>query len=196
VWLRKDDRGGTQFVFQLPKTAAVEAAGETRFVRLEKTWVAVLPIGVGKFRPAQITGRRAEHYADETLLVAETLGGGYHGFAMIVGEQPSHGSYDQFKRAVREDVELVLDRIDQGIVELRDAGETWMRLFHNRHNDRPGLVRNGESVTWEEQMDLYRPLGGAQGPISLGWKQGTLRVEAGGYRLEETVTQDGKVTRR
>lgn len=194
VWLRKDARGGTQFVFQLPKTAAVETAGDARLVRLERTWVAVLPIGVGKFRTAEITGRRAEHYADETLLVAETLGGGYHGFAMIVGEQASHGSYDRFKRVVREDVELILDRLDRGIVEVRDAGDTWMRFFHNQWNDRPGLVRNGESVTWEEQLDVYRPLDGAEGPISLGWKQGTLRVEAGGYRLDETVTPDGKVT--
>ena len=78
---------------------------------------------------------------------------------------------------------------------LRDAEGTWMRIFDNTHNDRPGLVRNGESVDWDQQLDLYRPLHKATAPISLGWQHGTLRVEAGGYTFEPTVTAEGKLSR-
>ena len=193
LWLRKDARPGTRFVIQLPKSARTETAGDALLLRLENTYVALLPIGLGKFAPAEISGRRAERYAEETLLVAETNRSGCTGFGFLVGEQASHGSYDNFKSGVRDRAELILDRLDQGIVELRDVEKTWLRIFHNGHNDRPGLVRNGDPVPWDEQLDLYRPLSDAKGPISLGWKTGTLCVEAGGYRFERTVTADGKV---
>ena len=67
-----------------------------------------------------------------------------------------------------------------------------LTVTHNAESDLPIVVRDGQKRDWD-RYDLYRSVG-ASSPMSLGWKKGTLRIEAGGHVFEQTVTPGGKVT--
>ena len=46
----------------------------------------------------------------------------------------------------------------------------------------------------EGMLKPYKPVGveGLSAPVSLGWKDGTLRVRAGGYAFDATLDNDGR----
>ncbi|NJL40325.1 MAG: hypothetical protein HC899_28940 [Leptolyngbyaceae cyanobacterium SM1_4_3] len=78
----------------------------------------------------------------------------------------------------------------QDTVQFTSSTGTTLRLTHNPDNELPQIVRNGEEHNWSDHFALYQPTEGNT-PISLGWKQGTLRVEAGGEVFESSViTED------
>jgi len=202
MWLRRnatveEDVHGVRFVFQMPRSAKLEHDGGVTIVRFEKTWIALLRLNLGPMHgPASIEGKRADHYADERLWHADVGGPGYAGFALIVGGTDGVEPYAQSKRRVATEARLDTARLlKEGIVELHDGTGRWMRVFHNRHSDRPGVLANGVDRKWDEQFDVYRTAGNGA-IISLGWKEGTLRVEAGGAVFEQTVTADGQMQSR
>ena len=184
IWLRpvSDD----PFFFQMPKTAEVEWQNGIQFVKLEQTWLALHPIHLGNWESVNIPNERAAaHYQQEQTLRSPMQGADYAGFALEVGEAPS-SSYEAFKQQVLQRSWLDLAAIAQGTVELHSRTGTTLRLTHNSDNELPHLVRNGRPYRWIDHLDLYRPTEGTA-PISLGWKQGTLRVEAGGEVFVQMV---------
>ena len=194
LWLRRDDQPGTQFVVQLPRTAQLSYGNDWWFVELEKTYVGFLPLHLGKPRTAGVTHNKlADNYAQEQLLIASTTGGPYSGFAMVVGEPESFGSFGEFRDTLQKQAAWELARLDQGIVEFAEPHTgTRLKMFYNVHNDRPGVIRNGSDADWDNRYEVYRPLKGNR-PVTLGWKEGTLRVEAGGNVFASTVSSSGIV---
>jgi hypothetical protein len=68
-----------------------------------------------------------------------------------------------------------------------------LKIAHNRTNDLPRVWRHGAEHDWRTHRDVYRPVN-ATAPISLAWRSGTLRVEAGGKVFEQSVSSNGAVT--
>jgi hypothetical protein len=206
IWLRPASK--TPFFFQIPKTAKAEIEGCRKsithapdciwFFRLENTWVALSPINLTAYTPVAIADPKvAEHYSQELTLKATSTGNGYAGFVLEVGEPQTHGSYANFKQGVRRKSRLNLQAIAAGTVQLHSSTGTSLKLTHNAKTELPIVVRNGVQHDWFKHLDLYKSVPESSretAPISLGWKQGTLRVTAGGSVFEETVSKDGKVS--
>ncbi len=192
IWLRPVGDEPATFCFQVPESATVELGGDIWFIRLETTWLALRPIGLSRPRSLAVGGKCAERYADEQTLRSKIVGKGYAGFALEVGEPQAHGGYGRFKSLVLTRSRLDLSKLPEGTATLTTTDGSTLTLTHNAESDLPTVIRNGEQRQWLKELDLYKPLGKSR-PIALGWKQGTLRIEAGGHRFAQTVTAEGEV---
>ncbi|HEY9296394.1 MAG TPA: hypothetical protein VIQ31_08480, partial [Phormidium sp.] len=183
------------FFLQLPITAKVEIEDKVWFIKLEKTWLAIHPINLNSSTTeVKIQDKKAAQlYQDEKILKVTTTGNQYAGFALEVGEAKTTGSYENFKKAVKTKTQLDLSLIATGTVQLKGTTGDTLKITHNSKNELPILIRNGVQHNWFENFELYKSPEG-NSPISLGWKTGKLRVEAGGSVFEETVSKDGKVS--
>ncbi|MDY6781269.1 MAG: hypothetical protein SW833_01720 [Cyanobacteriota bacterium] len=187
LWLRP----ATQpFWFQVPKGAKGEVEEGIWFFQLERTWLAVRPINLIDYAEMPVEEKVRKHYPDEQMLRAIAIGQGYSGFALEVGEVESHGSYEAFKQAVRQKNRLNLEDLANGTVDFRGSDGTRLELTYNSENELPIVKRNGSVYDRSQHFDLYNTVLG-QPIVSLGWKQGTLKVEAGGRQFSTTVT-DGR----
>ncbi len=208
IWLRPADKDPRTFYFQVPKTARRQLERDVWFIGLEKTWLAIRPIGLSAptdYDLAETTGEvdkrtgepkpnpRALLYADEQFFRAEVLGPGYAGFALEVGEAPEHKSFEAFQQAMRTRSRLDISRLAEGMVTLTGGDGRKLALRHNPDNDLPEMERDGRPWDYQAHLDVYQPEG-QDGPIQQKWQSGTLTVEAGGKRFTSTVTLDGKVT--
>jgi hypothetical protein len=208
IWLRPASLDPKTFYFQLPKTAHREKTGDIWFARLDQTYLAIRPLQLAEFTDYEFpkytdkidkkTGKpkpnsRAVLYENEQFFKAEVRGPSFAGFALEVGDDASHGSYDKFKQAVVKQGQLVKDELDKGVVTLVGSHGRRLTVRHNPANDLPIVERDGEPSNDQEHLDVYRPVD-STGPISQEWLSGTLAVEAGKQRFTCTVTRDGKVT--
>jgi hypothetical protein len=191
VWLRPVS--STSFFFQLPKTAQSEIVDNIWFFKLEKTWLAVHPINLSSYTNVVISDDKlTKLYSGEQTLMAAIQGKSYGGFALEVGEAESYRSYESFKKAVKEKSQLNLNQLANGSVELIGANGNRLKISHNPHNDLPFVFHNGVAHKWFKRFDLYQP-NKSNSPISLGWKNGTLCVDAGGLKFKITVSNQAKV---
>ncbi|OKH26048.1 hypothetical protein NIES593_02930 [Hydrococcus rivularis NIES-593] len=178
IWLRPATQ--MPFFFQLPKTAKAEIEGGIWFFQLEKTWLAIYPINLNTYFPIPIGDRKyGSIYVREQTFKATTKESTYAGFALEVGEPESHGSYEEFKQAVKQKSQLDLSQLNQGRVKLQDVKGNHLQLFYNQLFLLPLLIFNGKERNWSENFALYNSQTGNQSPISLGWKQGELLIKAG-----------------
>lgn len=185
IWLRPTT--DTPFFFQLPKSAKAEVESGIWFFQFEQTWLAVYPLNLQPYTKVKMPNERlAKLYREEQTLRSEGQDLPYTGFALEVGEEQDYGSYEQFKQRVTTQSKLNPDQLENGTVELRSALGQRLKLTYNLGNALPTVFRNGDRYDWTQHYDLYQPTQG-QAPISLGWKQGTLRVEAGGMVFESSV---------
>jgi hypothetical protein len=187
IWLSETEND--PFAFQLPKSAKGQVEDGIWFVELEKTWVAVHPINLNPYEVVQPSDDFAEDYPDEQTLKATMRGDRFAGFALEVGDPQTHASYSAFKQQVKRRSKLDLSAIAQGTVQLTSSTGTTLKLTHNAESNLPIVIRNGDRADWSADYDLYRPSDG-NNLISLGWKQGTLQVNANGQTFETTVGSD------
>jgi hypothetical protein len=180
-WLRPGDRS---FFFQVPKTATVEINGDIWFVKLEKTWLAIRAIDLAS---PQVVPNPS--YPDEITYQANPKENTYAGFALEVGEPETHGNYENFKNTITSKSQLDLTEINQGKIRLKSATGNTLELTYNRFSLLPILIRNGQFHHWLDNFALYNSLSRDKSPIFLGWKQGKLRVKAGGYEFSSQVPE-------
>lgn len=194
IWVSSGDR---PFCFQIPQSAALEIEQDIWFVQLEQTWLAIHPIHLNSYQTVAIPDDKlAEHYQNEQTLRADaqpsTSSGSddrvYKGFALEVGEPQTHGTYREFKRAVIRHSAVDVGAIAQGTVEIRGSSGETLRLTHHSESELPIVIRNGAPHDWLNHLALYQPSSGSV-PVTLGWRDGTLRVEAGGSVFESTVSE-------
>lgn len=183
IWLRPADE---PFFFQIPQTAATEVEDDIWFFQLENTWLALRPINLEPYSEVTLPEKWAEVYPQERTLKADAQGKTYAGFALEVGEPATHRTYEQFKRAVKRRGQLDLSAIAQGTVTLQSSTQESLQLTHNPDNEQPQIVRNGTPHNWQQHLNLYQPTN-QDAPISLGWKQGRLKVTAGNHTFEQEV---------
>ncbi|HYG73987.1 MAG TPA: hypothetical protein VEK08_03185 [Planctomycetota bacterium] len=199
IWLSNIVEAKKTYYFVVPKSAQSEIEDGIWFFKYERTWLAVRPLNLGAYTEVTPVARdkkgndvASARFKLERFLEASISGAGFAGFALEVGEQESHGDYAAFKTAVKSKSKLDASKLSSGEVTLSGADGKTLAFKHNTENDLPILARDGAAVDWTKRWDLYKPADGA-GPVSLGWQQGTLRVEAGGKVFTSTVTAEGRV---
>jgi hypothetical protein len=181
IWL--NNKPQVPFQFFLPKSAKLETHNGVTFIRYEKTWLALTPINLnveGINSPA--TQKISDRYPNDQILTATGTLKTISGFALEVGEQESYGSWEQFKLSVVEKSRLNLSQINSGIVEYQDvAGNIKLKY---QGSGLPKVWRNGRYHDWKNHFAVYQNPDGGKIPISLGWKEGKLSVDAGGYNFQ------------
>jgi len=190
VWLNARPR--TNLYFFLPKDAAITETDGVTFIRLPRTWLALhwlntRPVGHDAAATAKVCGGKRP-FPEDQVWRAET-GDGPGGFALEVGEPETHGDFAAFRQAVRAKSRVDLTRLAQGEAHFQAADAT--RVGVKLTNDRTWAVfRDGQPHDWKTHGALWA---GAGSPVSLGWKEGVLKVQAGGHTFEGKLA-DGRYT--
>ena len=188
IWLRPPSEAN--FNFQIPQNALEEIEDNIWFFKLEKTWLAIHPINLKQY---QEVNNNKKGYEQEKFLTAERKEENVYGFILEVGEKESHGSYDQFKDNIKKKSQLNVEKLTQGIVNYQGSNQQTLQLIYNPLNLLPMLMRNGDLHQWLENFALYNSQNTDKLPIFLGYKQGKLKVKAGGYKFETEVSKERKV---
>ncbi len=176
-----NDKQETPFQFFLPKSAKIETKNNVTFIRYEKTWLALTPInldieGINQTQTSKIS----KNYPQDQILTATGTGSTYSGFALEIGEKPTHGNFEQFKSSILTKSRLDKNQIDSGVVEYQGvAGK--VKLQHQPLN-LPRVWRNGNLHDWKNHFAVYQNAVGEKTPIYQGWKEGEIHIEAGGYK--------------
>lgn len=194
VWLR-DARQGEQFVFQVPEHITHREERGIWFFEFEETWLAVWPIHLGEPERRSPGGGMARRLPNERSLVAPRTGGPFYGFAMEVGEAQSHGTFDQFRRAVLQRSTLNLDALDSGTVRLTGAQGSFIELSFPQGGGMAGVNRNGTVRDFNDPAEwaLMRTVSGHP-VVNLGWKEGGLTVNAGGHVFQSRMNRAGETS--
>lgn len=170
------------FTFLLPQQARVQQRNDGWLIRLPQIWIMLYPINLGTFQPADVPAFLQQDWQSPRMMVAQGEGN-FVGYALVVHEIPQ----DHADVTIRlEDYQLDPDQINRGIVTLRRANGDDLRLAH-QPDALPLIDRGDQRHDWSQHRALYQPArDDAAAPIQLGWRQGTLIVEAGGVRFEQT----------
>ena len=181
-------KGEVPFQFFLPKTVEWRSWQDMVFLQYEQTWLVLHPINL-TFTGIDddATEKIATLYPDDQIATAWGTGS-FSGFALEVGEAETHGSFEQFQDRVLSSARLDLQQLDRGIALYQGTTGEMVKLQYQQGGGLPRVWRNGVLVEWRDRTQLYQPADGSQTPISLGWKQGKLQVEAGGKRFVGQLT--------
>jgi hypothetical protein len=210
--------GDAPWLFQAPQSAKIEEKDDVVFIQFEKTYVALRLIrmkfkGVDKALTEEVSAdqkpkvdpkkeeeRKKKNLPPEPpkkgpksgqmILAAKGTGGPVCGFAMEVGENASHGRYSTFKSEILKKTKI--DVVDDTATYTAVNGDTLKVKFNEKC---PTVWRNGAEHDWATQHLTRYAAAEGEAPITLGWKQGTLTVKAGGETFVTTVTAEGKVNK-
>ena len=189
VWLNA--KSGTRLFLFLPKSAEVVEDGAGVFIRLEKTWLALHLLnaksnGADADATARVCGAQKPFPGD--YVWSATGGDGPCGFALEVGEPEMHRDFADFRQAVIAKSKHDLAKLADGEAHFTAASGERVGLRLARAG-LPTVFRNGAEHDWKEHWPLWS--GDANAPVALGWKQGALRVTAGGQTFRGTL-RDGR----
>jgi hypothetical protein len=173
LWLNRES---VPFQFFMQEPADAETRGDVLFLKFQKTWLAVHPLNLewGEWENLQAPDWRD---TEEKLLRAHPTDGKLRGFAVEVSDHGFHDSYEAFRTAVLDTrpIEMNGDKVTFHGSRGHSVG---MAYDPSR---RPTVFRNGNAHSWADHYSLYKPADGSNAPVSLGWKERTLHVRAGGY---------------
>ena len=197
VWLVKD--GNSPWVWLLPQTVGVEVESGVTFLRAEKTWLAVFPLGLAEpFRIDEHLTRQVNQPAGNRgrppapgyqVLGARGAGGRFCGFALEVGEA---GDFDAFKKAILARAKADASKLDDGVAALIASDGRAVEVQFNGDAARTVVLKNGRQHNTAAHGRLL--FGGENSPIRHDWHGGTLSVRAGGASFTCTVNDQGNVT--
>lgn len=180
IWL--NNKPNAPFQFFLPKSVKLETTNSITFIRYEKTWLALTPINLkieGINQAA--TEKIKERYPNDQILTAIGTNS-TSGFALEVGEQETHRSWEQFKQSVLRKSRLNLNQISNGIVSYQ--GTTGKIKLQYQEKDLPLVWRNEQFHDWKKHYAVYQNATGNKAPIYQGWKEGKLLVEVGKHKFQ------------
>ena len=182
--------GSAKWAFLLPASADWQADGGVAFLQVGPTYLAIHPINLDLGKP---DGKAVHRWPNTQGLTAEGKGGALSGFALEIGDEPTHGSFAAFRKAVLARSKLDLSGAERGVVGYTGAAGRSLVLDVSG-GGLPEVFRDGRLHEWKKHWSLYQPADGGKAPISLGWKTGMLHVEAGGQTFDATFTDDGEYT--
>jgi len=194
--LNANTKADTTFHLLCPKEAAIETSGSITFLKAGKTWVALHGIGIETFAPDAAATDAATLNKDKTprlphnqVLTAKPKGQAPVAVVVEIGEQETHGDYATFKRNVLAKSKTDTSRAGEIHFTGSDGSKVGLRLAEEGKT--PTVFRNGTEHDWKNHWALYAPGDGKNSPITLGWKEGTLVVTAGGKTFTGSL-KDGK----
>lgn len=167
-----------------------EIVGGVVFLRGQRTWLAALPINAAWSEIGKSKGGKGGKGAGMKLAQGAGAGGAFAGFAIELGEEKTHGDYAAFKAAIAATAKLAVTA--EGVSFTGASGAKIDLGF--RRDGLPALTLDGKAKDWDQHKGLWRPAAGGTAPVSLGWKERVLTVEAGGHRFQGTLAADGKYT--
>lgn len=186
--IQANAKGGIPFYFLIPKSAAITADRGVTFLRTESVWMAITPVqaraeGIDN-QATKVVCAGKRPMPDHQVWVARGTGHGPCGLILEIGDTASHGSFDAFRKAVLETSKTDLSKLAGG--EIHYAGSQGGRVgLRLTDGELPVVFRDGQEHDWAKHNVLFacEPAG----PVSLGWKEGILRVDAGGKHFTGTL---------
>ncbi|GDY11729.1 hypothetical protein LBMAG53_06070 [Planctomycetota bacterium] len=182
----------------LPRDVVVERQGEVVFLRFAEAWAAVHPIAVkiGDLDPASLKpflGKAGEDSDTSgsklpanlpTMLIAAGDPVAITGFAVEVADDLHFKDFAAFKAAVSERarVEVAGQRVAFAAASGAKVSVTW-----DGAAELPAVERAGQPFDWSAHPALWQIGSTGPVPVRLGWKQGQLEVDAGGYQFRGTM---------
>jgi hypothetical protein len=192
LWLVKD--GTSPWLWVIPDTVEVSVEGGVTFLRCDRTWVAVRPLGTGVVRvdpvlTEQLREAKNARFPGHQVLSAAGNHSSFCGVAIEVGDAQSHLSFDNFRKQVMA-AEVDVRDLGAGAVRYLSGGGQHLGIHWNDNPLDLGVWRNGNRRDLAmDANDLYRsPV------INSHWGSGVLEVTAGGEQFRCEVGEDGKVT--
>jgi hypothetical protein len=192
LWMNRDP--GAALHLAVPLSAEISQQAGWTFVRGERTWLALRPINASggtvaeaaidalftrkDKKTGQVTGSR---YPDDTILGWTGDGKDPCGLYLEVGEEAVEGSFDAFRTSIQGNVAVDTSAL-AGSGRVAARGSRGQQVALTLTNDGlPLIERGGITHDWSKHQDLYATGSEGRSPVTLGWKQGELRVEAGGH---------------
>jgi hypothetical protein len=207
------DNGQADFYILCAPGSIVQNTKGIQFLRHEKTWIALSPVGM-EWKGKDEKYSTALSPAGD-ILYGQGSGESHAGFAIEIGEPETHGSFEQFVAAVLSksslksvgDATWTYQGSNGNSVGLAYAGripgmfvnktdQPWIlervRTAEEVYAAYPKVQRNGKLHNWQDHFAQYQnPENPNAGPVSLGFKTGTLVVTSDHYRFEGSMTPDG-----
>ncbi|MCH8475019.1 MAG: hypothetical protein LAT55_07300 [Opitutales bacterium] len=187
VWM-SDKRDRPWHLYRTEGTEVEKVDGIT-FIKSDRSWLALRSHGVGDFEDHSPEGRRnlrnpsskwwtAEHQEDWNFISVE------------YAEEGDFDSFADFRDAVLEQGNIEID-VENRQVILTGANGRVLETHYNDENDLAVVIADGELRDWDDPANwaLWQTTGD-QNLISLGWKEGHLKVEAGGKVFEANFELD------
>jgi len=198
VWLVAAGEAPWRWV--VPASVAVEVKGGVTFLRCERTWIALRPLGITQpaidaaLSAAFARGDGKEPgFADHQVLSAKGLGGKHCGFAIEIGEAPA--DFAAFQRDVIAKGALDASALDSGIAGYVGHDGRAVKLAFGATPAETRIWRDGKAHDLAEHgKHLFANADGGGGPVSCRWLGGTLRVRAGGATFQGSVDEEGRYT--
>jgi hypothetical protein len=172
-WNRKD--GGVPFHVMMPAGIPVTEKNGVRFLDLGSSWAAIHGVEMEWSGTQPFKGKGGAR---------QVLQGNGRGLVMEVGDRQQYADLGAFQQKVLSGTRI---QVQNGRVQVRfHTGRVLESLADGT------VLRDGDEVNWAEDRRALWQTAGQGGPVlSLGWKQRELTVEAGGFRFDAALKEDG-----
>ncbi len=197
VWLVRN--GKSPWCWVVPQSVRVHRHGKTTILECDRTYVAVHALGTTPLTrddrlTAEISRGDSARFPDHQVLSAQGTASTFCGWAIEVGDRPSHGSVADFARkALAADCDV--SKLDEGIVQFKTADGRWLGFHWHDDPMQLGVWRNGRQHDWRRHAEyLYHTEAADRAPlVESRWGEGKLEVSAGGKTFRCEVAEDGRV---
>ena len=147
--------------------------------------VCLYPINLGKITPLALNKQDKKHMPRASLFSAKTGAGPISGFALEIGEKGQHANFNAFVRAVRKTRGLRVEADNPRSFTFEGTDGRVLGMTLQSGTDLPTIARDGVIRQWDnpDEWDLWRSIDDPS-LIHLGWKEGQLKLNAGGHYFE------------
>lgn len=187
LWLVKN--GKSPWLWVIPDDVKVSEQRGVTFLKCDRTWVAIRPLGVSKLAidpmlTRQLNEAKKSRFPGHRVISARGEGASFCGLAIEVGEQETHGSFAAFvAAALQAEVDDV--RLNEGAASYKSSDGKWLGIHWNDNALDLGVWRNGQRRNLA-QAELYdSPV------ISAPWGSGRLQIQTSGVSFECRVDDNG-----
>ncbi len=189
VWL-SPPADGQSFRFALPTGIAVSGDGNWQFADTGTAWIAVQTFGLEGFSSVSPDEKEKKDFPDTAFFSAKRTGSSAGGFALLVAEKGDYPSFGAFKDAVKTKARVDSKRLAEKSVRLTAPDDTFVEV-RLVEGSLPEINRNGEVRDWSDSQNwkLWQTVNGDL--VSLGWKEGTLRLACDSRTYTGSFTIEG-----
>ena len=187
LWLVQN--GTSPWLWVIPEDVQVSEKRGVTFLKGDRTWVAVRPLGATALKrdgslTRQLVEAKKTNFPGHQVLRAKGNSRTFCGLAIEVGEQESHGSWGQFVDSVLR-AEVDVSELEQGVARYKSADGKWLGIHWNNNPLDLGVWRNGI------RSDLKNTPLYSSDVIRAAWGSGRLEVLTPTSKFWCRVDSDG-----